>query len=393
MVGTALENEELTQVGPGTTLGNLLRRYWHPVAASIELDEEPVKALKLFGEDLVLFRDKRSKLGLLAEACAHRRASLAYGIPEERGLRCAYHGWLYDIRGACLEQPTEPQGSTVGDRIQTTAYPVQELGGLVFAYLGSSPIPHLPRYNVLVWENSLREANGSIISCNWLQVMENLLDPLHIENLHGRYFDYVLQRKGGEQLQEFRTRYAPRPLKKIGFDFFEHGMIERHSYETDEEHGWKTGCPLFFPATTLLSSRNKSGSIIFVVPLDDTHTWFLEHSARPSDRRISTGASVPYTDVSGTDEMGRFLTDTAHGQDKMAVSTQGPITNRDLEHLGSSDVGIIMYRHLLLEQAALVSDGGEPLNIRRIPAKNRCIDPPATDDVASMRGHREVVFR
>jgi 5,5'-dehydrodivanillate O-demethylase len=363
------------------------------VAASVQLEEGAVKAVRLLGEDLVLFRDRQLRLGLLAEACPHRRASLAYGIPEQAGLRCAYHGWLYDVQGRCLEQPTEPPASTYRTRIQATAYPVRELAGLLFAYLGPEPIPLLPRYNVLTWEDSRREANGSITNCNWLQVMENLFDPLHVQWLHGRYFDYVLQRKGGEQLQEFRARYTPQPMKKIGFDFFEHGIIQRHSFNTDEEPGWKIGTPIFFPTTTLLSFPNKSGSIIFVVPLDDTHTWLVEHTVHPSPRRVAGSGSIPYTDVPATDQAGRFITDTAHGQDKMAVSTQGAITDRTLEHLGSSDLGIIMYRELLWKQAALVADGGESMNVHRIPEKNLHLDPPSTGPVAGMNGHREVVLR
>ena len=124
---TAEQNEKLTLVGPGTPMGNLMRCYWHPVAATVELERNPVKAVKLLAESLVLFRDKRGHLGLLAEACAHRRASLVYGIPENEGLRCAYHGWLYNAEGRCLDQPGEPAGSTFKNQIKTTAYPVQEL--------------------------------------------------------------------------------------------------------------------------------------------------------------------------------------------------------------------------------------------------------------------------
>ncbi len=345
----------------------------------MELERNPVKAVKLLAESLVLFRDKRGHLGLLAEACAHRRASLVYGIPENEGLRCAYHGWLYNAEGRCLDQPGEPAGSTFKNQIKTTAYPVQELGGLIFSYLGPEPVPLLPRYNVLVWDDVAGETNGTVIPCNWLQVMENLLDPLHVECLHGRYFTYVLKGKGGDQLQEFLARHAPSPMKKVRFDLFEHGIIERHMINNEEDESWRTGVPSFFPTTSLLGSPGgKSGSIIFVAPIDDTHTWFLLHMASRVSQ-LAAQESIPFFDVPGVDEAGKFITDTANGQDHMAVVSQGQgnITGRDLEHLGASDRGIILYRELLVEQMERVERGEEPMNVYRDPAKNHIIDLPA----------------
>ena len=136
-------NERLTRVGPGTPLGNLLRCYWYPIARTPELDVEPVLAVTLLGEHLALYRTDSGKLGLVAQRCAHRGASLAYGIPEEEGLRCPYHGWRYDHTGQCNEQPAEPADSTFKDRIRIPAYPVEELGGFVWAYLGPEPVPLL----------------------------------------------------------------------------------------------------------------------------------------------------------------------------------------------------------------------------------------------------------
>src|SRR5712692_2836453 len=124
---SAEENDKLTRVGTGTPMGNLLRRYWQPIAASAELHEWPTKAVRILGEDLVLYKDKSGTLGLVEERCAHRRVNLYYGIPEAQGLRCPYHGWLYDETGQCIEQPGEPTGSTFKDRIQLISYPVQEL--------------------------------------------------------------------------------------------------------------------------------------------------------------------------------------------------------------------------------------------------------------------------
>src|SRR5271157_5172881 len=109
---TAEENDVLTRIGPGTRMGDLMRRYWHPIAAAGEMDERWTKRVRLLGEDLVLFKDRAGRFGLIAEQCPHRRASLAYGIPTEQGIRCPYHGWMYDRNGQCIEQPNEPEGSS-----------------------------------------------------------------------------------------------------------------------------------------------------------------------------------------------------------------------------------------------------------------------------------------
>ena len=130
---TAEQNQRLTRIGPGTPMGDLFRRYWHPIAASEQLRENPVRALRILGEDLVLYRDSKGRVGLVGERCAHRRVKLRFGIPEEEGIRCPYHGWMFDATGQCIEQPAEPAESSFKDKVKILAYPVQELAGLVFA--------------------------------------------------------------------------------------------------------------------------------------------------------------------------------------------------------------------------------------------------------------------
>src|SRR6266576_2871870 len=193
------ENELLTRVGRGTPMGDLLRRYWYPIAACSELVEKPTKAVRVLGEDLVLYRDKQGRPGLIGSQCAHRRMSLVLGIPEKDGLRCPYHGWLYDRNGKCLEQPyeqAEDPDSTFKERIRMPAYPVEELGGLIFAYLGPQPAPLLPRWELYTMEHSIRTIATEEIPCNWLQCMENSVDTVHTEWLHGHLHDYVLERQG-----------------------------------------------------------------------------------------------------------------------------------------------------------------------------------------------------
>ena len=153
-------NEDLTKVGQGTPMGELMRRYWHPIAATAELNERPTKAVRLLNEDLVLYRDKSGTLGLIERACPHRRVDLTYGIPEEHGLRCMYHGWMMDETGQCIEQPFEETVHPDGrfkEKVKIAGYPVQELGGLIFAYMGPQPAPLLPRWEQLTWDNAVRE--------------------------------------------------------------------------------------------------------------------------------------------------------------------------------------------------------------------------------------------
>src|SRR5947209_4459875 len=193
---TAEQNERLTQVARGTPMGDLMRRYWQPIAASAELTDNPfrTKAVRVMGEDLVLFRTRDGRLGLIEKHCAHRRADLAYGMAEEDGLRCQYHGWKYGLNGQCLEQPFEevihPDGA-FKQTVQLQSYPVQEQAGLVFAYLGPQPAPLLPNWAPLVWDNVVRDIAISVLPCNWLQCQENSMDPVHVEWLHSTYSKYV----------------------------------------------------------------------------------------------------------------------------------------------------------------------------------------------------------
>jgi 5,5'-dehydrodivanillate O-demethylase len=157
-------------------MGTLFRRYWHPIAATAELDEAPAKAVRILGEDLVLYKDRANTFGLIDRFCAHRRVDLSYGIPEVRGLRCMYHGWLYDEAGACVEQPFEetvhPEGS-FKSRVRVRAYPVQDRFGMIWAYMGPEPAPLIPNWEPFTWENAFHNIAIAKIPCNWLQCQEN----------------------------------------------------------------------------------------------------------------------------------------------------------------------------------------------------------------------------
>ena len=182
----ARENERLTRVGPGTPMGELMRRYWHPIATTGQMADEPTRAIRILCESLVLYKDRSGTLGLIQESCPHRRVNLLYGIPEQHGLRCPYHGWLFDESGRCLEMPAEAPDSTFKDRVTALSYPVQELGGLIWAYLGPAPAPLLPRWDLFVQDGLYRDMLGVVLPCNWLQILEMLAQAAQAAEKAGR---------------------------------------------------------------------------------------------------------------------------------------------------------------------------------------------------------------
>jgi 5,5'-dehydrodivanillate O-demethylase oxygenase subunit len=360
-------NERLTRVGPGTPMGALLRRYWHPVATLPELEAEPVLAVTVLGENLAVYRTDSGKLGLVAQRCPHRGASLAYGIPEADGLRCPYHGWKFSAAGRCLEQPAEPPESTFKDRIQIPAYPVQEMGGLIWAYLGPEPAPLLPRYDLFVRDDIEREIGITRLPCNWLQIMENSLDPVHLEYLHSTYMNYVLKRQGRPPASQTRHH------ERIAFDVFEFGITKRRLWEGDSEDTdeWQVGHPILFP--NILSVGDGGNSQFQIrVPMDDTHTYHVWYRTRPrADGAPSQASSaIPVMDYAYRYEDGRLVVDTVSGQDMMVWVTQGAVSDRATERLGTTDRGIILYRNLLDEQIGRVEAGQDPMAVIRDPARN-----------------------
>jgi 5,5'-dehydrodivanillate O-demethylase oxygenase subunit len=360
-------NERLTRVGPGTPMGELLRRYWYPVATVPELESEPVLAVKLLGENLALYRTDAGELGLVSERCPHRGASLAYGIPEDDGLRCAYHGWKFSPQGRCLEQPAEPPESTFKHRVQIPAYPVQSMGGLIWAYLGPEPAPLLPRFDLFVRDDVEREIGITRLPCNWLQIMENSLDPVHLEYLHSVYMNYVFKRQG---------KVAPTQTKhhdKIAFDVFEYGITKRRLWEGESEDSteWTVGHPILFP-NILSVGDPEIPQFQIRVPMDDTHTYHVWYRCKKkaADAPVQSEQAIPVLDYAYKEDNGRLIVETVSGQDMMVWVTQGGISDRTTERLGSTDQGVILFRNLLDENIRKVERGEEPMAIIRDPAKN-----------------------
>ncbi len=361
------ENERLTRVGPGTPCGQLLRRYWQPVAVASELTPtKPTQRVKVLGEDLVVFRDRQGRYGCLAEHCAHRGTSLYYGFVEDDGLRCAYHGWKYDACGRCLEQPFEPPGSTYKDRVRQRAYPVQKLAGLLFIYMGPEPAPLLPRWDVLVREDGVRKIQTQPpLRCNWLQAQENTADSVHTYYLHGHMMKLLGRNDGA---------YYYRPIVKYEWDLCEWGVTKVLHYGGDRPEV-EVRPPLVFP-NILRIPQGRDECIHWRVPIDDTSTriFIVCFTPSPDGRKVEQPEDPPVEYQEQYLPDGEYDLTTFYGQDRMAWETQGPLYDRTQEHLGATDRGIILFRKLLAEQIRIVEQGGDPIALVRDPAKNQCIE-------------------
>jgi 5,5'-dehydrodivanillate O-demethylase len=375
---TVEENNQLTRVGSGTPMGELLRRYWQPIAALSEMNDRWTKRVRLLGEDLVLFKDRSGRFGLIAEFCPHRNVSFAYGIPETDGIRCAYHGWKFNGAGACIEQPNEPDGSTFKEKNSTNAYPVQELGGLLWAYLGPAPAPQIPRYDGFVAPGAIRMVGSAVIDCNWLQIMENSVDPVHTEWLHGKLYEFINEKNG------VKVAISKHHVK-IGFDEFKHGIIKRRLLAGQPEtvSDWKDGHPVVFPTILAVGSGGglwKQYVFQIRVPMDDTHTLHLWYHAYipPEDAVVPQHLldDIAYYDVPIKDDKGEYMLNFIHAQDIMAWETQGPIADRSRESLGWSDSGVTMFRKMLKREMKKVEAGEDPMNVVRGAAANDVIELP-----------------
>jgi 5,5'-dehydrodivanillate O-demethylase len=382
---TKEENDFLTRVGPGTPAGELFRRYWLPFAVANELtDENPTRFVRLLGEDLVLFKDKSGNAGLIADHCVHRGASLMYGRVEERGISCAYHGWLYDTAGNCLETPAEPVDSNFYLTVKIRAYPVRKWIGLYWAYMGPLPAPAITKYDV--WARTDGTHKLSVqpqLDCNWLQAMENSVDPAHLPILH--------------QNTSTQGRVAPSTTRGFTddiekFEFYElpFGMMKKRTYKNGllDEH------PILFP-NILRHQRNTQ----IRVPIDDTHTYivFVTFDQAPGGTVVDEDQdSIPVRYVKTYKEPAgvlhpntRFdMSKDVQAQDHMAWETQGPIADRTVERLATSDRGIQMLREMVRREIEKVQMGLDPMNVYRDPA-HEIVDTNLQrniDDLGAWRG-------
>ncbi len=372
------ENKLFTSIGPGTPMGDMLRRYWHPVGCSQLVTSKPQR-VTVMGEELVLYRGASGETHLMQLRCAHRSLALDYGRIEGDCIRCPYHGWLYDAEGRCLEQPAEPEGSSFKEKVRMRAYPTQEASGLIFAYMGPRPAPVMPLFDVMRMEQGTKYLQVQEIHANWFNHVENIVDVSHLAWLHG----YTFPAYGGRKVTYHwdRTHYGANNVMKM------EGIEETH-----------VSC-YGFPTVNRFTSPpfNKNGalmsSMIFRVPVDDASTklYFIrfapdgEPGMRTGQRDRKLGEYLPLE----SDWWGIDVSD----QDRMAVEQQGVIADRPNERLGVSDGGIIAMRQMMRDSLQLMAEGKDPLHVIRDPAKQNVdfqANAPMTeqthDDVGYHRG-------
>ncbi len=347
-------NELFVRIGPGTPMGELLRRYWHPVAAASEFDgEQRVRSVRLLGEDLVMFKDFSGHYGLVERRCAHRGADLSYGIVEDHGLRCQYHGWHYDRDGRCLAQPYEdtvdPQNAA-RRTVRLTHYRAEEKAGLVWAYMGPEPAPLVPAWEPFTWEHGFRQIVFADVPCNWFQCQENSVDPVHFEWMHE---NWTMRLKGD------RGAYTA-PHIRLKFEEFEYGLIYKRLREGASEDNplWTVGRVALWPNAFFLGSHFE-----WRVPVDDENTlsivWCFDRV--PREREPYLQRRIPHWYAPIKDEAtGRWITSHVINQDIVAWVGQGTIADRTRETPGRSDEGVMLMRKRLLRDLKAVERGQDP---------------------------------
>jgi nitrite reductase/ring-hydroxylating ferredoxin subunit len=373
--------DDLPRTGPGTRAGEMLRRYWHPVCLSENLKDIPV-AVTMLCENLVVFRDGSGRPGLLGKHCPHRLASLEYGQVREDGLMCSYHGWKYDTKGRCIDTPLEPCDSTLKQNIRHLWYPVQEWGGVVWTYMGpekDSP-PPLPKIDVLARKDgAVKLVDGDIRNYNYLNWMENFADMGHATILHG-----LVVRQIPQELKPYTDHtiknWTPLPLEHVETDY---GMktvsvLDTGDAEVKFVNTWSLAMPIHWRFSGIRSGfppdftdeRQEGGGMIRII--DDTHFELIRYSLwRKGNYRGTWLFGLPAS-LQGTVEKKAHDTRRYSGwegvpalEDLVLQESQGEIPDRKLEHLGTSDRGVIMLRriwHKAMEDAA---NGKDPKGVFR----------------------------
>jgi nitrite reductase/ring-hydroxylating ferredoxin subunit len=403
------QNDYLTRVGPRTALGKLMRMYWQPVALVEELDGvRPVTAVRLCGEDYVLFRDGQGRYGLLDRDCPHRGADLAFGRLEDGGLRCAFHGWLFSVAGRCLETPAEPEGSPLCGNVRQRAFPVVEKSGILWAYVGEGEPPAFAALDCFTAPGAYTFAFKGLFECNWLQALEVGIDPAHASYLHRFFQD---EDAAGGYGRQFRAASADSELPMtrvlreytrpiINVELTEYGLRLIALREIDQERTHVRVTSQLFPHAIVIPMSADMTITQWHVPVDDENCyWYAiftsfagpvdrttmreqrlqlyELPAYRSRRNRNNGygfdpreqASRTYTGM-GTD---------INVHDQWAVESMGAIQDRTREHLGQSDKAILQYRRLLRQEIETAAAGGRPLMCLD-PATAGSIQGPATMD-------------
>jgi phenylpropionate dioxygenase-like ring-hydroxylating dioxygenase large terminal subunit len=354
--------KELTEVGAGTPMGELLRRYWHPIGLAADATDTP-RQVRVLGEDLILFRDQQGRAGLVYPHCAHRGTSLLYGKVEANGIRCCYHGWLFSVDGHCLEQPCEPEGGKFKDKVRQPWYPVQEQYGLIWAYMGPpEKKPTLPRYEALenLDASEFLEANDrsiggggpQIIDCNWLQHYENLVDPFHVVVLHSTF--------SGTQFVEQMAL-----MPQVTWDRVELGVRTTSVRQLDDGKTFRRVSQAAMPTLRVIPSPRvgKFGrveSLGWILPIDDHHFRIYVVG------RVSEVGELSKMRSRQNGKLWEELTAEEHRAspgDYEAMVSQGKVARHSEEHLATSDRGIVMLRRYLQSQLEAVQRGEDPAGV------------------------------
>ena len=426
-------NERITRIGAGTPAGRLMRHYWQPVALVDEFNPaldarmaiRPVKAVRLLGQDLVLFKDAQGRFGLLDRDCPHRGADLSFGRHEGDGLRCPFHGWKFDVAGQCLETPAEPTGSTLCQHVRQRSYPLAERSGILFAWLGDadSTPPPLPAIDALSAPGSHTFAFKGLWRCNWLQAFEVGVDPAHASFLHRFFFDESLDNTYGRQ---FRGASAGEvqgqrwPMTRVMREFDQpdirvepqaHGLRLTALRPMTEAITHVRVTHAIFPHTFVIPLSETMTITQMHVPVDDTQTyWYAIFTsfAGPVDKesmraqRLKHITLPDYIPKSGRHNQWGFnpqeqMTRTYLGMgeddinvhDQWACESMGPIQDRTREHLGTSDRAIMANRRLLMQAIDEVQAGRTPLGMAQAEVAAQRVGPDTVDGIAPADGWQD----
>lgn len=406
-------NDSLTRVGPGSDAGEVLRRYWQPAALLDELQSgRPVVPVRLLGEDLVLFRDSQGELGLIGRQCPHRGADMCFGRLEDNGLRCPFHGWHFNRQGQCVEQPAEPDGSRMHERIKTKAYPVVERNGIIFAYMGPGEAPAFPNFDCFRAPDSHVFAFKGLWECNWLQALEVGIDPAHASFLHRFLQDEDPDEGYGRQFRDKAAnteipmtrllREYPRP--EIDVEETDYGLRLTALRHMDDGRTHVRITNQIFPEAICIPMSREMTITQWHVPVDDENCyWYSMFTSfgAPVDKevmrkqRLEEHSLPDYRPLKnkhnnyGYDPAEQTkLTYTGMGldinvHDQWAVESMGAIQDRTQEHLGKSDAGIIRYRRMLRGAIDALKNGDETsLPMRNGVAADTLSGPISTDAIA-----------
>jgi len=410
------QNDLITRIGPNAPAGKLMRMYWQPAALVDEFTgDRPVRAVKLLGQHFVLFKDEQGRYGLLDRDCPHRGADLAFGRRENGGLRCAFHGWLFDVNGECLETPAEPVGSPLCKNVRQRAYPVVEKAGILWAWLGEGTAPAFPDIDCFTAPDTYTFAFKGLIECNWLQALEVGIDPAHASFLH-RFFEdedtssaYGKQFRGASADSELPMtkvlREYDRPI--INVERTEYGLRIVALREIDAERTHVRVTNQLFPHAFVIPMSTEMTITQWHVPVDDESCYwyaiFTSYGAPVDQAKMRAQRLELYelpeyrsrknksNDYGFDPHEQATATYTGMGNDinvhdQWAVESMGRIQDRTREHLGQSDKAIIQYRRLLREQIEKVASGESPM-LFLDPAEARSVQGPATmDGIGPTRG-------